>query len=158
MKFCSAVLEEWRIRDWEGRTDGRTNERTDGHKDHYIPPQLRLRGYNKLLSDRATQFTIAPSQNRVWVDVVMTRWYNSAWRWCDVDCAMVWRAMGNEAMFYRSIVIASSHHRYRVVAPSRYRLFCTCAVWRKWRQDYIVVFSCYELSITNQTSCMLVLN
>ena len=33
MKFCSAVLEEQRIRKWgwtDGRTDGRTNERTDG--------------------------------------------------------------------------------------------------------------------------------
>ena len=27
--------------------DRRTNERTDGHKDHYIPPQLCLWGYNK---------------------------------------------------------------------------------------------------------------
>ena len=56
MKFCSAVLEELRNRDWEGpmdgrtdgrmdrRTDGQTNERTDGHTDHYIPPQLGCRG------------------------------------------------------------------------------------------------------------------
>ena len=51
MKFCSAVLEEQRIRDWEGQTDGRTdertNERTNEHKDHYIPPQFRLRGVYK---------------------------------------------------------------------------------------------------------------
>ena len=45
MKFCSAVLEEKRIRDWEGRTD----EQTDGHKDHYIPPKLCLRGCKNIL-------------------------------------------------------------------------------------------------------------
>ena len=38
MKFCSAVLEEQRIRDGDGRANERTNERTDRHKDHYIPP------------------------------------------------------------------------------------------------------------------------
>ena len=39
MEFCSAVLEELRIRDGDGWTN---NERTDGHtcKDHYIPPQI----------------------------------------------------------------------------------------------------------------------
>ena len=42
MKFCLAVLEEYGIRDWEGRTDGRM----DGHKDHYIPSQT-CGGYDK---------------------------------------------------------------------------------------------------------------
>ena len=27
--------------------DGRTDERKDGHKDHFIPPKLCLRGYIK---------------------------------------------------------------------------------------------------------------
>ena len=67
----------------------------------------------------------------------------TCWRWCDYD----------EAMIDCTINIP-----YRIIAPSRYRLFCTCAVWRKWRQDYIVVFSCYDLSIANHISCMLVLN
>ena len=50
------------------------------------------------------------------------------------------------------------HHRYHVIAPSRYRLFCTCAIGRIWQQDNIAVFSCNDLSITNQVFCMLVLN
>ena len=43
MKFCSAVLEDVGLEiGRDRRTDGRTDEGTDGHKDHYIPPQLRL--------------------------------------------------------------------------------------------------------------------
>ena len=46
----------------------------------------------------------------------------------------------------------------RDIEPSCYQLFCTCAIWKKWQQNYIVVFSCYDLSITNKASCILELN
>ena len=45
MKFCSAVFKEQRIRDWEGRTDGRTNERTDIRITIY-PRNFVCGGYN----------------------------------------------------------------------------------------------------------------
>ena len=47
MKLCSAVLEDVGLEiGRDRRTDGRTDGGTDRHKDHYIPLQLRLRGYN----------------------------------------------------------------------------------------------------------------
>ena len=50
MKFCSAVLEEQRIRDWEGRTDRRTEERPNGRTDIRItiyPLNFVCGGFNK---------------------------------------------------------------------------------------------------------------
>ena len=45
LKFCSAVLEEQRIRDWEGRTAGRMDERTDIRITIY-PCNFICGGYN----------------------------------------------------------------------------------------------------------------
>ena len=83
--------------------------------------------------------TIAPSCLGRWSDDAMMQWWwrdgtTVRWRCCDDTMSMVRCYDVDEEMLYRIIVIASSHHRYRVIAPSRYRLFCTCAVWRKWRQ------------------------
>ena len=62
MKFCSAVLEEQRIRDWEGQKDGQT----DGHKDHYIPPNFVCGGYNNstisLLSSHGDRHSLSFEQ------------------------------------------------------------------------------------------------
>ena len=99
----------------------------------------------------------------------MVRWRRrddttERWRWCDGMMAMVWWDDDDGAMVWwrwsdalSHHLIPFSYHRYRVITPSCYRL-CTCAVSRKYRQDNIVVFSCYDLYITNQTYCMLVLN
>ena len=38
-----------------------------------------------------------------------------------------------------------SDHRYRVIAPSRYRLFCTCSAL--FEKKMAIAFSCYDLSI-----------
>ena len=95
------------------------------------------------------------SHHRGWIDGAMTRLCaddDAMVRQCDGDGAMVHVRYGDEAMLY------ISHHRIKSSDHRHYRLFCSCAVWIKWRQDYIVVFSCYDLSITNQKSCMLVLN
>ena len=80
MKFCSAVLEEQRIRDWgtDGRTDGRTNERTDiritiylcnflcgGYKNQYLldkcVTQYVILILNKLFGSEHIPFLISPN-------------------------------------------------------------------------------------------------
>ena len=47
--------------------DGRTDERTDGHKDHYIPPQLRLRGYHKYTCERELSHCQSHASKRLFV-------------------------------------------------------------------------------------------
>ena len=80
--------------------------------------------------NRATQFTIAASHHRVWVDGPMTRW-------CDDNGAMVRQWDGDGAMtrwrwcdrtsLHRYIVPSPSHcrtgHRVIVFAPSLHRLY-----------------------------------
>ena len=94
---------------------------------------------------RATYFTIAPPRS-----VLMERRYDSAMamvRRCDGTMAMIRRIWYDAAMIYSSIVIASSY-MYHIA-------LCTCAVWRKSRQDYFVIFSSSVISIINEASCML---
>ena len=107
--------------------------------------------------DRATQFTIVPSHHRVWVDGAMTMA-----RWFDDDDAMVWQCDGDGAMTRLrwcdrimtmkrcSIAPSASHHRYRVIAPSRYRLFCVVSKKKKWPQMWFfysrnINFPCFLL-------------
>ena len=72
-------------------------------------------------------------------DVTMVRW-----RWHDYATVRWRRCNGDEAMLYRAISLSTFLHM---------RCFII-----KWRQDYFVFFSCYDLSITNQACCMPVLN
>ena len=77
--------------------------------------------------DMATQYTLVSSCLGQWSDDAMVRWRRDGkmtqdgttvrWRWCDDTSMMQWYD-SDEAMIYRTIVIASSHYRYRVFAPS----------------------------------------
>ena len=100
--------------------------------------------------------TITPSTLGRWRDGAMTktRWDDSAMAMMQVTDnygAMVW--------WRRSYIIL--HHCYRIISASSLHqsknFFAHMRYW-KTRQDYIVVFNCYDLSITDQTSCMLVWN
>ena len=65
---------------------------------------------------------------------VQWRWRDNAmirWRWCDNAMPMARWHDDYVAMLYRVIVSAPSHHRHLVIAPSRYRLFCACAIKKK---------------------------
>ena len=71
--------------------------------------------------DRATQFAISPSHHGVWVDEAgdaIERWQLRDGTTVRGDGAMTIVRLydGDEAMFYRTIVIASSHHCYRAIA------------------------------------------
>ena len=101
--------------------------------------------------------TITPSTLGRWRDGAMTktRWDDSAMAMMKYTITMVQWYDGDEAILYCTIVIASFlHHRF----ISLRTFLHICAIGRQWRQDYIVVFNCYDLSITDQTSCMLVWN
>ena len=62
MKFCSAVLKELRIRDWEGGTDGRTNERTDIRITIY-PHNFVCGGYNNTINLKSYQIIVSIIMN-----------------------------------------------------------------------------------------------
>ena len=94
-------------------------------------------------------FIIAPPRSGL-----VQRRYDSTMamvRRCDGTMAMIRRRWYDAAMIYSSIVIASSY-MYHIALST---FLCTCAVWRKSRQDYFVNFSSSVISIINQTSCML---
>ena len=99
--------------------------------------------------DRATYFYHRTSE--VWVGGA------TIWQ-CNGDVATMWWYDGDDSTKMIRCRYDLQLHRYRFIVHVPYRpidFFCTCAVWRKSRQNYFVIFSSSVISIINQASCML---